>query len=170
MTSRRQLLITLLGFAACTSAPEPAPMAEKAVPDFCKVAYEAGPSYTQADASARVAERNAALPDGATVAPLASISRTGPQYPLCALSYGLEGECDMVFDVLPDGTTANILPVCTSRMFERDAASAVQRWTFEPPGDGPRPAVVNRVQFKLGDLDEVPVLPPPLTEPAPVTE
>ena len=155
--------------AACTSAPEHAPLAEKAVPDFCKVAYEAGPSYTQADASERFAARNAALPEGATVAPLTSIRRTGPQYPLCALSYDLEGHCDMVFDVLPDGTTANILPVCTSRVFERDAVQAVRGWTFEPPGEGLRPAILNRLMFTLGDSDAAPG-PLPVAEPGPVTE
>ena len=165
MTTRPLLLITLIALSACSSAP--APMAEKAVPDFCKVAYEAGPTYSQADASARFAARNAALPEGATAAPLASLPRTAPQYPLCALSYDLEGLCDMVFDVLADGTTANILPVCTSRVFERDAEAAVRSWTFEPPGDGPGPAVVNRLVFKL---DEAPAVPASFHEPGPVTE
>jgi outer membrane biosynthesis protein TonB len=170
MMTRPLLLITLLGLGACTSAPEPAPMAEKAVPEFCKTAYEAGPSYTQADASARFSARNAALPKAAQLPSLEPLDLKAIHYPQCALSYDLEGHCDMVFDVLADGTTTNILPICTSRVFEREATYAVSGWTFTPPGDGPRPAVVNRVQFKLGDLDEVPVLPPPLSEPGPVAE
>ena len=170
MTTRPLLLISLIAVSACASAPEPAQMAEQAVPEFCKTAYEAGPTYSQDDLSARIAERRAALPQGAPPALVKPLNRAGPQYPHCALSYGLEGHCDMVFDVMADGTTANVLPVCSSRLFERDAAYAVRRWTFEAPGEGPRPAVLNRMVFKLGDLDEVPVVPAPINEPGPVTE
>lgn len=77
----------------------------------------------------------------------------------------------MVFDVMPDGSTANILPVCSHRFFERDAAYAVSRWTFEPPGEGTRPAALNRLTFVLDDLvgplAPETALPP---SPGPVTE
>lgn len=177
MMTRALMLVTMLGLAACTAVPAPARdagvagggpvgVAEAAARDFCKTAYEAGPSYSQADLSARIAERKAALPEGAEVVPLIPIDRTGPDYPLCGLGYDLEGHCDMVFDVAADGTTENILPVCTNRIFERGAAAAVSRWTFQPPGDGPRPAVLNRLTFKVGDLRDAPapVQPSPATE------
>ncbi len=156
MTTRARMLLVLLALGGCASAPEPAAVADKTEPGFCRTAYEAGPSYTRADRAARAAERQAAMPEGVEVAPLIALDRTGPHYPQCGLSYGLEGECDVLFDVLPDGTTANILPVCTNRIFERDAAYAVSRWTFQPPGDGPRPAVVNRLSFRLGDPEDGP--------------
>lgn len=167
MTTRLLSLLTLLGLAACTAVPAPAGVVEASAPEFCKTAYEADPSYTQADLSARAAERKAAVPEGALVTPLTPINRAGPRYPLCALDYDLEGYCDMVFDVLPDGTTANILPVCSNRIFERDAAYAVSRWTFAPPGDGLRPALVNRLVFKLEDIYTSPASP---AEPGPASE
>lgn len=177
MTTRPYLLATLIGVAACTAVPAPAResgpsggpvgVGEASVPEFCKTAYEAGPSYTQADISARAAESKAAMPEGAIVQPVTPINRAGPRYPLCAESYDLEGHCVMVFDVLPDGTTANILPVCTNRIFERDATYAVSRWTFEPPGEGPRPAVMNKLEFKLEDLYDASA---PPAEPGPATE
>lgn len=157
MTTRSLMLLALLAFAGCAAAPEPAATVARAAPSFCDTADEAGPSYSQADLSARIAESKAALPEGATIATLTAIARPAPQFPRCAISNGIEGQCDMVFDVLPDGTTANILPVCSNRIFERDAVAAVRRWTFAPPGDGPRPAVVNRLTFKLGDLGDAPV-------------
>lgn len=180
MTTRPLLLITLIGLAACTAVPAPVregdlaggPVGagEASVPEFCRTAYEAGPSYTQADISARVEERTAAIPEGTVVAPVTPIYRAGPRYPLCAQSYDLEGHCVMVFDVLPDGTTANILPVCTNRIFERDSEAAVRRWTFEPPGDGPMPPVMNQLTFRLDDSGTAPVLPAQAVEPGPVTE
>lgn len=180
MTTRPLMLIASFGLAACTAVPAPVRdsgvaggpvgVAEASAPDFCKTAFEAGPSYSQADRTARAAERQAAMAEGAEVAPLIALDRTGPQYPQCALSYGLEGECDVLFDVLPDGTTANILPVCTNRIFERDAAYAVSRWTFQPPGGEPRPAVVNRLTFKLNYLRDAPASPLAVPEPDAVTE
>ncbi len=179
MTNRPVLMIMLLGLVACAAGPHRG--AETAggrgelpgnpVPDPCKAAFEAAPSYTVADYSARLAERARAVTDGEQSPDLKIINRPAPQYPRCAVSFGLEGHCDMVFDVTPDGTTANLLPVCSSRLFERDAALAVSRWTFEPPGDGPRPAVINRLTFKFSDLDETPgpavggpVMPGPVPE------
>lgn len=177
MTTRPLMLMAILGLAACTAVPAPVRggevadgpvgVVEASVPEFCKTAYEAGPSYTQADISARAAERKAAMPEGAVAPPVTPINRAGPRYPLCAQSYDLEGHCVMVFDVLPDGTTANILPVCTNRIFERDATDAVSRWTFEPPGDGPRPAIMNKLVFKLEDSYYAPA---PAAKPGPVTE
>lgn len=180
MTTRTPTLIALLGLAACTAVPAPArdaglavgpvSVVEASAPEFCKTAYEAGPSYSQADVSARIVERKAALRDGAAVEPLTAINRTGPRYPLCAQNYDIKGHFDMIFDVLADGTTANILPVCSNGIFERDAAYAVSRWTFAPPGDGPRPAIINRLVFKLEDFYTSPAPPQPTAEPGPVTE
>ena len=169
MTTYPFVLSAWLALGGCASAPERT-SAIIAAPGYCKAAHEAGPSYSQADLEARIAERNAALPDGATIADLTAIFRPVPQFPLCALSYDIEGRCVVVFDVLPDGTTANILPVCNSRLFERDAAAGVRRWTFDPPGEGPRPAVLNQIVFK--QLDSVAPTPPVarVAEPEPVTE
>ncbi|MGA1341908.1 MAG: energy transducer TonB [Hyphomonas sp.] len=169
MTTRPFILSALLVPGGCASAPEPAP-AVIAPPGFCKAAHEAGPSYSQTDLEARIAERKAALPEDAAIADLTAIARPAPEFPLCATFSDQEGQCVMVFDVLPDGTTANILPVCNSRLFERDAVAAVRRWIFEPPGNGPRPAVLNLIVFKLPDTAAPTPLAPQAARPEPVNE
>lgn len=175
------LLIMQVALAACSAVPSQADRTDspsglealpaKSIPDFCKTAYAAGPTYSQVDLSARVAERRSAFPEGAEIAPLIPVFRPAPSFPHCAISYDINGHCDMVFDVMPDGSTANILPVCSHRFFERDAAYAASRWTFEPPGEGTRPAALNRLTFVLDDLvgplAPETALPP---SPGPVTE
>ena len=64
----------------------------------------------------------------------------------------MEGVCMVAFDLTSEGTTTNILPVCSSRLFESDVKATVATWAFEPPGDGPRPAMVNRIIYKLEDF------------------
>lgn len=165
------LLLMQVALAACSAVPVPENRADslpglatipaKSIPDFCKTADAAGPTYSQADLAARIAERKSSLPEGAEVAPLAPIFRPAPSFPHCAMSYDVSGHCDIVFDVMPDGSTANILPVCSHRFFERDAAYAVSRWTFEPPGESARLAVLNRMTFLLDE---------PIEPPAPETE
>lgn len=58
--------------------------------------------------------------------------RIQPQYPPRAAERGIEGSCDMTFDVTPDGITTNIRADCTSSLFVRAAERAVERWRYQP--------------------------------------
>lgn len=59
--------------------------------------------------------------------------RIPPQYPPRAAERGTEGYCDMQFDVTPDGTPTNIQTInCSSSLFERTSARAIERWRYEP--------------------------------------
>ncbi len=82
-------------------------------------------------------------------------------YPLCAFMAGIEGECELVFDITPEGASTNILPVCTHRVFEHDAAATLSRWRFAARAQalGPRSNFVARMPFRLRDIGKQP-LPP----------
>ena len=83
--------------------------------------------------------------------------RIPPQYPVRAAERGLEGSCDMTFNVLPDGTVdgTSIQARCTSSMFARDATRAVERWKYQPKiqnGEAvPRYGVATTLDFTLTD-------------------
>ncbi|GGE31357.1 hypothetical protein GCM10011367_02150 [Marinicauda pacifica] len=80
--------------------------------------------------------------------------RIPPQYPPRAAERGTEGFCDMTFDVTPDGTPTNIQAVnCSSSMFERTSARAIERWRYEPKIEGGnavwRRGVQTRIDYQL---------------------
>ncbi|XBQ15007.1 MAG: TonB family protein [Oceanicaulis sp.] len=59
--------------------------------------------------------------------------RIEPEYPVRAAERGVEGTCDVTFDVTPDGVTTNIrILSCDSSLFERAAIRAVERWRYQP--------------------------------------
>ncbi|MAK64778.1 MAG: hypothetical protein CMF75_08610 [Maricaulis sp.] len=59
--------------------------------------------------------------------------RIDPVYPASEASRGRAGECTVVFDITPEGRTANIRPGdCTSRAFEQATMNAVSRWRYDP--------------------------------------
>ena len=61
------------------------------------------------------------------------VVRIPPVYPDTAARRGLEGQCTMIFDITPQGTTANVRPLdCTSSLFERASVNAVSRWRYDP--------------------------------------
>ena len=61
------------------------------------------------------------------------VVRIDPVYPATEASRGRSGECTVMFDITPDGSTANIRPVsCTSQAFERATLNAVARWRYNP--------------------------------------
>lgn len=61
------------------------------------------------------------------------IVRIDPVYPANALRRGLEGQCTMIFDITPQGTTTNVRALsCTSTQFERASVNAVSRWRYNP--------------------------------------
>jgi len=82
--------------------------------------------------------------------------RIEPQYPPRAAERGVEGSCQVVFDVTPDGTPTNIrILTCDSSLFERASIRAVERWRYQPRiVDGQavaRTGVQTRFDFELAD-------------------
>lgn len=61
------------------------------------------------------------------------IIRIEPDYPLPALTRGLEGTCDLRFDVSAQGSPYNIdVMNCSSPVFERNSRRAVEDWKYRP--------------------------------------
>ena len=65
--------------------------------------------------------------------PLVALLRVEPQYPPRPLSRSLEGYVLVEFDVLADGSVANVSVVESSdRLFEKAAIRAAERFRFKP--------------------------------------
>ena len=65
--------------------------------------------------------------------PMSPTVRIEPVYPARAAERGLEGQCTVVFDITPQGTTANVRPLdCSSSLFEAATVTAVSRWRYNP--------------------------------------
>jgi protein TonB len=82
--------------------------------------------------------------------------RIPPQYPPRAAERGIEGHCDMRFNVSPDGTPIDVQVVnCTSSLLSRASVRAVERWRYSPRVvDGvaqTRVGVETRIDFQLAD-------------------
>lgn len=66
--------------------------------------------------------------------PLTSVILVRPTYPPAAAQRELEGWVDVRFDVLTNGTTANIVVTASSHsLFEREAVKAAERFRFRAP-------------------------------------
>ncbi|MEO0549923.1 MAG: TonB family protein [Pseudomonadota bacterium] len=76
-------------------------------------------------------------------------------YPPRAIDRGIEGTCEVMFDVSLQGQPFNVKPACTDRVFEREAKRAIEKVSFMPHiRDGQpveRRAVVYPIEFKLDD-------------------
>lgn len=55
-----------------------------------------------------------------------------PTFSTCAATRGIEGECQVFFDVDASGKPINVVPVCSNAVFNREAARAVSRAEFSP--------------------------------------
>lgn len=61
------------------------------------------------------------------------VVRINPVYPDNLAMRGVEGQCDMIFDILPNGTTSNVRVLsCSNRGFERASIRAIERWRYNP--------------------------------------
>lgn len=59
--------------------------------------------------------------------------RVEPVFPASEATRGRAGECTVVYDITPEGRTANIrAQACTSQAFERATINAVSRWRYDP--------------------------------------
>ncbi|WP_420431513.1 energy transducer TonB [Hyphobacterium sp.] len=82
--------------------------------------------------------------------------RVLPDYPIRALERGLEGYCQLEFDVGPDGTPINVgVNDCSHTIFERNSVRAVERWRYSPQiRDGlavTQTGLRTRIDFNLDD-------------------
>jgi len=83
--------------------------------------------------------------------------RINPVYPPRAQERGVEGTCNMTFNVFADGTIDgdSIQARCTSSLFARAATRSVARWKYQPKIQNgepvPRYNVHTEVVFEFGD-------------------
>ncbi|MCZ6829578.1 MAG: energy transducer TonB [Gammaproteobacteria bacterium] len=63
------------------------------------------------------------------------IFRVAPDYPLRAVTRGIEGFVDLVFDITPAGQTTNIrvIDAQPQGIFEEAAIRALKKWKYKPP-------------------------------------
>ncbi|MEO1662864.1 MAG: TonB family protein [Pseudomonadota bacterium] len=77
-----------------------------------------------------------------------------PNYPSSAASRGLEGNCEVYFDVDTDGKPVNVEPICTHRYFKRSARKALSDVRFKPLNidgvDYPMTSIVYPLEYRLG--------------------
>ena len=62
----------------------------------------------------------------------APLVRIPPNYPIRAAERGIEGECDVLFDLNENGTPFNIRPTCSNSIFNSAVVKAVQKWKYQP--------------------------------------
>jgi len=83
------------------------------------------------------------------------VVRVPPAFPPRAASCGYEGRCTVIFDLDSSGIPENILPACTSQLFERYASRAVARFQYAPLKiDGVETSykgVMTVIRFELAD-------------------
>lgn len=75
---------------------------------------------------------NLSFNPGFSDGPLVAIVRVAPTYPSILSAKGIEGWVSVIFDVLPDGSVANIAVLNSSHSgFERSAVRAASRFRFK---------------------------------------
>ena len=70
-------------------------------------------------------------------------------YPNSAASRGLEGICEVSFDITPQGLPYNVEANCTHRVFEDEARRAVSRSEFLPQIINGHAVETHRVVYPL---------------------
>ncbi|WP_300528169.1 TonB family protein [Maricaulis sp.] len=82
--------------------------------------------------------------------------RVSPVYPTVLADRGVEGQCTMMFDIMPNGRTSNVRALdCTNRGFERASIRAVQNWRYDPQVRNGEPVIyrgaTTQLIYELGD-------------------
>ena len=76
-------------------------------------------------------------------------------FPRCATARGIEGRCEIYFNVLADGTPDQITPVCSHRAFAREAQRAVTKAVYAPATVDGTPVeyhgIIRPIRFELED-------------------
>jgi TonB family protein len=81
-----------------------------------------------------------------TLADLNVVQQVAPRFPQAAARGGFEGWVDVEFTVAPDGSVSDVeVSDSSSRVFHREALSAISNWRFEPVQEGGRPVPVRAV-------------------------
>ena len=121
----------------------PLPSATDYSPDGAGFTISAGPEIPS-------------VPDGTlnnpftSNAPLIAIVRVQPHYPAVAQSRGLEGFVIVQFDVLSNGTVANVSVLeSSSSVFERSAINAAERFRFKAKVVDGVPLTSTGVQYQF---------------------
>ncbi len=84
------------------------------------------------------------------------VVRVEPVYPAREAARGNSGSCTVIFDITPQGTTANIRSLaCDSRAFEQATVNAVSRWRYNPQVQDGEPILfrgaTTRLDYRLAD-------------------
>jgi len=95
-----------------------------------------------------------ASPAIAVAGPATPIKTDPPNYPQEAARRGTEGYVEEEFVIGADGKVSgvNVLQAEPARVFEREAVSAVRRWSFNPATEGGAAVesrIKRRIDFKL---------------------
>lgn len=78
------------------------------------------------------------------------VVRVQPSYPIRAAERMLEGQCTVLFDITPQGTTANVRPLnCSSSLFESASVNAVSRWRYSPQVEDGEPVLFRGATTQL---------------------
>jgi protein TonB len=78
------------------------------------------------------------------------VVRVQPNYPMRAAERMLEGQCTILFDITPLGTTANVRPLdCTSALFESASVRAVSNWRYNPQMEDGQPTTYRGATTQL---------------------
>lgn len=86
--------------------------------------------------------------------PAIAIVTVAPRYPVDALRGNIEGEVEVEFTVLPDGSVTDVRVINANPpgMFEQEARRAVLRWQFRPQMQDGRPTSMRArqvIEFRL---------------------
>ena len=113
--------------ATPTTAPAAQPPAAQPAAPRPVVTQPAAPPPTQPEPAAPAASSSNAL---------RPISQASPRYPAAAARSSQSGSVQVEFTVGTDGsvTSARVVDADPPRVFDRDALTAVKKWTFQPVG------------------------------------
>lgn len=78
------------------------------------------------------------------------VVRINPVYPDNLAIRGVEGQCTMLFDIMPDGRTANVRAInCTNTGFANASVRAVERWRYSPQVRNGQPEIYHGATTQL---------------------
>ncbi|WP_417493795.1 energy transducer TonB [Maricaulis sp.] len=78
------------------------------------------------------------------------VVRVQPMYPPRAAERRLEGQCSVLFDITPQGTTTNVRALdCSSSLFERASINAVANWRYSPQIEAGQPIMYRGATTQL---------------------
>lgn len=78
------------------------------------------------------------------------VVRLNPVYPDRLATRGVEGQCTLIFDIMPNGQTANVRILnCSNTGFETASVRAVERWRYSPQIRNGQPEVYRGATTQL---------------------